>query len=192
MTIDILLCCLLRHDSSVAGAESGNETESSMQPQSVNDSEPIQIDDDVDEIEEVIAEPKRKLTSVVWNEFKRVKLSSGEIKAQCSYCHKKLNGKSTHGTKHLHDHLKICVLRKIKLTSQNKIMSQSSLRFSSQEGGKVSVESYTFDPEVARKELAAMIALHEYPVCIVEHIGFRRFVSACQPLFKMVSENTIR
>jgi hypothetical protein len=39
---------------------------SSMQPQSVNDLEPIQIDDDdVDEIEEVIAGPKRKLTSVV-------------------------------------------------------------------------------------------------------------------------------
>jgi hypothetical protein len=54
------------------------------------------------------------------------------------------------------------------------------------------MESYTFDPEVARKELAAMIALHQYPLCIVEHIGFRRFVSACQPLFKMVSKNTIR
>ena len=127
---------MLRHDSSIAGAESGIETESSMQPQSVNDSEPIQIDDDVDEIEEVIVGPKRKLTSVVWNEFKRVKLSSSEIKAQCSYCHKKLKWKSTLGTKHLHDLLKICVLRKIKLTSQNKTMSQSSLRFSSQEGGK--------------------------------------------------------
>jgi hypothetical protein len=66
-----------------------------------------------------------------------VKLSSGEIKAQCSYCHKKLNGKSTHGTKHLHDHLKICVLRKIKLAGQNKTMSQSSLRFSSQEGENI-------------------------------------------------------
>jgi hypothetical protein len=61
LTIDILLCCVLRHDSSIAGAESGIETESSMQPQSVNDSEPIQIDDDVDEIEEVIVGPKRKL-----------------------------------------------------------------------------------------------------------------------------------
>jgi hypothetical protein len=137
LTIDILLCCLLRHDSSVAGAESGNETESNMQTQSMNDSEPIHIDDDVDEIEEVIVGPKRKLTSVVWNEFKRVKLSSGEIKAQYSYCHNELNGKSIHGTKHLHDHLKIYGLRKIKLTGQNKNMSQSSLRFSSQEGESI-------------------------------------------------------
>jgi hypothetical protein len=158
----------------------------------VNDSEPIQIDDDEEEIEEVIVGPKRKLTSAVWNEFKKVKLTTGEEKAQCNYCHKKLARKSTHGTKHLHDHLKICVLRKIKLTGKNKTLCQSSLRFSSQEGGKVSVENYSFDPEVARKELAAMIALHEYPLCIVEHIGFRRFVSALQPLFKMVTRNTIR
>jgi hypothetical protein len=30
------------------------------------------------------------------------------------------------------------------------------------------MERYTFDPEVATKELAAMIALHEYPLCIVD------------------------
>jgi hypothetical protein len=54
------------------------------------------------------------------------------------------------------------------------------------------VESYTFDPEVARKKFAAMIALHGYPLCIFEHIVFHRFVSACQPLFKMVRRNTIR
>jgi hypothetical protein len=60
------------------------------------------------------------------------------------------------------------------------------------EGEKVSVENYTFDPEVARKELATMIALHEYPLCIVDHAGFQRFVSALQPLFKMVTRNTIR
>jgi hypothetical protein len=66
------------------------------------------------------------------------------------------------------------------------------LRFASQEGGKVSVENYTFDPEVAKKELVAMIILHEYPLSMVDHTGFRRFVSALQPLFKIVTRNTIR
>ncbi|XP_044958315.1 zinc finger BED domain-containing protein RICESLEEPER 2-like [Hordeum vulgare subsp. vulgare] len=37
-----------------------------------------------------------------------------------------------------------------------------------------------------------MIVLHEYPLCIVDLTGFRRFVSALQPLFKMVTRNTIR
>ena len=54
------------------------------------------------------------------------------------------------------------------------------------------MKNYTFDPEVARKELAAMIVLQEYPLCIVDHAGFRRFVSALQPLFKMMTRNTIR
>ncbi|WVZ51492.1 hypothetical protein U9M48_002636 [Paspalum notatum var. saurae] len=89
------------------------------------------------------------------------------------------------------DHLKICVLWKIKLSGQE-TLAQIALRSGTQDGGKVSVESYTFNPEVARKELAAMISLHEYPLCMVEHIGFRRFVSALQPLFKMITRNIIR
>jgi hypothetical protein len=54
------------------------------------------------------------------------------------------------------------------------------------------VENYTFDREIARKELASMMVLHEYPLCMVDHTGFRRFVSTLQPLFKMVTRNTIR
>ncbi len=54
------------------------------------------------------------------------------------------------------------------------------------------MEKYTFDPQIARRELAAMIILHKYPLSIVDHIGFQRFVTALQPLFKMVTRNTIR
>jgi hypothetical protein len=58
--------------------------------------------------------------------------------------------------------------------------------------GKVSVENYTFDPEVARTKLASMIILYECPLSIVNHAGFRRFVSALQLLFEMVTRITIR
>jgi hypothetical protein len=54
------------------------------------------------------------------------------------------------------------------------------------------VGNYTFDQEIARKGLASMMVLHEYPLCMVDHRGFRSFVSALQPLFKMVTRNTIR
>jgi hypothetical protein len=117
---------------------------------------------------------------------------AGEVKAQCLHCHRQLGGKSKNGTKHLHDHLKSCSLKRIKLLGKNKCLEQSSLRFASQEGGKVSVENYTFDPEVAKKELVSMIILHEYPLSMVDHTGFRRFVSALQPLFKIGTRNTIR
>ncbi|CAA0809065.1 Unknown protein [Striga hermonthica] len=170
---------------------SGSSNQSQAQHESVNDSEPIQIEDDDVIEEDTDFGTKRKLTSAVWKEFKKLKVL-GEVKAQCTHCHKKLSGKSSSGTKHLHDHLAICTLRKIKLAGKNKTLAQSALRFSSKEGGKVSVENYTFDPEVARKELATMITLHEYPLSIVDHVGFRRFVSALQPLFKMMTRNTIR
>jgi len=73
-----------------------------------------------------------------------------------------------------------------------KSLSQSSLRMTAQVDGKVNVESYTFDQETAREELGNMIVLHGYPLSIVDHAGFRRFVHALQPLFNMHTRNTIR
>lgn len=153
---------------------------------------PVDISDD-DEGEEVEVEavgPKRlTLTSAVWKQFKRMKIG-GKWKAKCIHCSKKLGGETKNGTKHLHDHLRSCVYVKIK--NKGKTLGQSSLRFNSQDQGKISVQNYTFDQEFARKELANMVVLHEYPLCIVDHAGFRRFVTALQPLFKMVTRNTIR
>jgi hypothetical protein len=37
-----------------------------------------------------------------------------------------------------------------------------------------------------------MIILHEYPLSIVYHIGFKNFCASLQPLFKVVSRNTIK
>ena len=52
------------------------------------------------------------------------------------------------------------------------------------------LESYTFDQEVARRELSNMLVLHEYPLSIVDHAGFRKFVHALQPLFKLPLDQT--
>ena len=37
-----------------------------------------------------------------------------------------------------------------------------------------------------------MIILHEHPLSIVDHIGFRKYSTSLQPLFRMVSRNTIK
>ncbi|KAJ7959040.1 Zinc finger BED domain-containing protein [Quillaja saponaria] len=37
-----------------------------------------------------------------------------------------------------------------------------------------------------------MIILHEYPLSIVDHIRFKRYSTAIQPSFKVVSRNTIQ
>ena len=160
----------------------------SPQLESTNDSQPIEIDDD-DEEEDVMAGSKRKLKSAVWNEFKKVKIGSNEY-AKCIYCSKKFSGVSRNGTNHLRLHLKSCVLKKVKLNGQS--MVQTSMRFNRTDAGTILVENYTFDQDIARKELSAMIVLHEYTLSMVDHVGFRRFVCALQPLFKMGTRNTIR
>ena len=188
-------------DSESAPMSHGSQPETDSRVESINESEAnqseaIEIEDDEEEIdpseEEDGAEvgSKRKLTSIVWKEFKRVKWH-GKIKAKCNYCFAKLGGDTRSGTKHLHDHMKSCTWRKIKLAG-NKTLSQSSLRFGATDSGKVSVENYTFDQDIARKELGAMMVLHEYPLSMVDHAGFRRFVHALQPLFKIGTRNTLR
>ena len=145
-------------------------------------------DEDDDEVEVEENGRKRKLKSAVWSEFKRVKV--GDVwKAKCNYCSKKLSGVTKNGTSHLKAHLETCIYRK-----RNPIDKiQSSLRFtSSSEQGQVSVEKYVFDQDVARKALAEMVVLHEYPLSIVDHVGFRRYSSALQPMFKMITRNTLK
>jgi len=183
--------------SSQAPVSDGSQPDSESRPESINESEAIEIEDD-EEVAEAQEEEedgtevgsKRKHTSVVWKEFKRVRWN-GQVKAKCMYCFTKIGGETKSGTKHLHDHLKSCTLRKIKLAG-NKTMSQASLRFNATDIGKVSVENYTFDQDIARKELGAMMVLHEYPLSMVDHAGFQRFVHALQPLFKIGTRNTLR
>ena len=57
---------------------------------------------------------------------------------------------------------------------------------------KEGLSSYHFDQDEIRKELANMIILHEFPLSVVDYIGFRRYSYSLQPLFKMVSRNTIK
>ena len=69
---------------------------------------------------------------------------------------------------------------------------QAELKLTKAEDGKVNVENYIFDQELCRKELALMICCHEYPLAMVDHVGFRKFCAMLQPMFKVVCRNTIR
>uniref|UniRef100_A0A8I6YBX4 BED-type domain-containing protein n=1 Tax=Hordeum vulgare subsp. vulgare TaxID=112509 RepID=A0A8I6YBX4_HORVV len=144
-----------------------------------------------DDVEVVEVQPsKRKLTSKVWLEMKKMRIN-GEWKAKFNWCHKVLTAGSRNGTKHLRLHLEICTLKKLK-NKGSKTLSQSSLKVSAKEDGKVSMEGYTFDQEYARIDLGIMLALYNYPWSMVDYVGFRRFVAAVQPLFKLHTRNTIR
>ncbi|KAG4934327.1 hypothetical protein JHK87_048329 [Glycine soja] len=59
-------------------------------------------------------------------------------------------------------------------------------------GKYILVVNYTFNQDAARMELTKMIALHEYLLAMVDHTGFRRFCNVVQPLFKVISCNTLK
>ncbi|KAF6145464.1 hypothetical protein GIB67_032587 [Kingdonia uniflora] len=136
----------------------------------------------------------KRLTSAVWNDFERVK--RGDIMvAICNHCTKKLSGSSTSGTSHLRNHLKRCLYR------SNPEMSQQPLALQQEKkDGTNDLRNFkfvqepdplarSFDPERSRFDLVRMIILHEYPMGMVEHAGFRRFVGNLQPSFQIMSCN---
>ncbi|KAG0532954.1 hypothetical protein BDA96_04G149900, partial [Sorghum bicolor] len=96
---------------------------------------------------------KRKLRSEVCQDFDLI-LVYGVWKARCKWCKKDLSGDTRNATTSLKNHLGSCDDRACR---------------------KVTLEKYVFVPDVARKELALMIIVHEYPLSMVDHEGFKRF-----------------
>ena len=58
--------------------------------------------------------------------------------------------------------------------------------------GTMSLNPYQFNQVKVRSNLAHMVILHEYSLSMVDHIGFREFVGSLQPLFKIISRNTLK
>lgn len=158
-------------------------------PNGPTPNEPVQTPtaDTNDNVEVTPQTGANRLKSVVWQHFTKTKVN-GEDKAQCNYCKKLLGGKAKNGTKHLHQHMEICVQRKISMRGKK---GQTFLMPKVIQG-KQELGTGAYDAENARKELANAIILHEYPLSIVDHFGFKRYSAALQPLFQVPSRNTIK
>ncbi|KAH7860906.1 hypothetical protein Vadar_019388 [Vaccinium darrowii] len=162
------------------------QVESNSMPESVSipADEPKEYTSEGDEILS-----QSNLRSEHWSHFQRIILkATGVYKARCIYCKKKLVGDPKSGTTHLGDHVKSCTKKKM-IDGKQKILTTGLMRG---EGKKANVETYSYDPEFARKQLAYMIIMHEYPLRMVEHIWFRKFCYALNPGFKVVSRSTIK
>ncbi|KAF7812855.1 zinc finger BED domain-containing protein RICESLEEPER 2-like [Senna tora] len=61
-----------------------------------------------------------------------------------------------------------------------------------QKDGSMDLKNFNFDPKVSRRDFAEAIIFYEYPLAMADHIKFRKFISNLQPLFKMVTRNTIK
>ena len=58
--------------------------------------------------------------------------------------------------------------------------------------GTMSLNTYQFDQVKVRNNLARMVIFHEYPLSMVDHIGFKEFVGSLQHLFKLILRNTLK
>ncbi|CAN0920099.1 Putative AC transposase, partial [Linum grandiflorum] len=108
------------------------------------------------------------------------------VKAKCNYCKRLLGGHSSNGTSHLKSHVKSCLQKKISNGCQRILCPN----YVSQGNKELVATSYNAD--VSKKELACAIVAHEYPLCIVDHLYFKKFVCSLQPLFTVPSRNTMQ
>ena len=139
--------------------------------------------------EDLDTSKKRKTTSDVWAHFTRKKVE-GKFKAQCHLCGKLYLGESSQGTTHLCNHLARCPQMKFK--DIRDMQQQVLIKQQNKVDGTMNLNTYQFDQAKVRNKLARMVILHEYPLSMVDHIGFREFVTDLQPMFKLVTRNTLK
>ncbi|CAN1786852.1 Zinc finger BED domain-containing protein RICESLEEPER 2 [Linum perenne] len=120
-----------------------------------------------------------------WVHFSRIRVN-GVTRARCKYCRKLLSVDSNSGTYHLRNHHKTCLQKKIHDGPQ-RVLGANYLP-----KGKAQLIAIEYNYEVSKKMLCSMILLHEYPLSIVDHIGFKRYSCSLQLLFKVPCRNTIK
>src|ERR1044072_7481538 len=161
------------------------EVSSNPTPEVPTETNSAQVAQDADL--EIVA-PSKRLRSDVWQHFRRIKLGV-QNKAQCLYCKTNLSAVNTNGTSHLRAHTNRCTQRKVQTRDHDKGQPFITPKIFQ---GKQEMGIGNYNPENTKKEIAHAIIMHDYPLSIVDHIGFRRILTSLQPLFRTPSRNTIK
>ncbi|GJX81683.1 zinc finger BED domain-containing protein RICESLEEPER 2-like protein [Tanacetum coccineum] len=160
-----------------------HEDNSTQVPETPNIS-PNLPEDNTNIVEETVTAKKptnKRQRSPVWEHFERM-IVNGQIKAKCNYCKKLLGGDPKNGTTHLKDHMGVCKARR-QPDIRQRILAGNS---------QSDLINYVYNEKDGRNALAKMVILHEYPLSIVDHTGFKSFTRTIQPLFKCPSRNTLK
>jgi hypothetical protein len=125
--------------------------------------------------------------SDMWQDMEEVKkvIAGKEVRcgAICNYCKTRLSAPSTSGTGHLRCHIRSCKRKSIAATSS----SQSHLHFD-YDGN---VQHFQYNPNVARSELARLIARLDLPINIGEQPAWEDYIRTTHnPNCKHVSKQT--
>ena len=115
------------------------------------------------------------------------------LKAACNYCPKKRYAYTQGGsTSTIGRHILKCEGLRDKM-ARNAIQRTLELcKINGPTSGPTMHPSIEYNQGIVKELIAKMICVHEYPLSIVDHAGFRKFCGTLQPMFKVVSRNTIR
>ncbi|KAI3447052.1 hypothetical protein Pfo_003717 [Paulownia fortunei] len=117
---------------------------------------------------------KRKHTSKAWNHFRRLMVDKTQY-AECNYCKTHFKTPLSHGTTHLKKHYERTCKRKPRKMDIRQRWN-----------------THIFNQEDSRHKLPKMVILNDYPLSMIEHIGFRRYSASLQPCFNIISRNTLK
>ena len=134
----------------------------------------------------------RKFIYDIWEHY-TLEVRDGAEKAIYNYCKKALGGSSKNDTKNLRDYQqKSCIMKKYKNIAQDFAQKKLKIEASRDQKGKLSYGNTVYDEEKEKRELCNMVIMHEHPLAMVDHLGFRRYSKALNPTFKMISWNTFK
>ncbi|KAL4295645.1 hypothetical protein GQ457_12G016750 [Hibiscus cannabinus] len=171
-----------------------NSFPSISKPSTTSSSTPISLGDDkspnqTNAADSMILHLTTGHTSATWTHFTRKRVGE-EVKAECNYCNKQLVGGPRAGTSHLTEHTKKCVKKKCLDIRQTRLFGTQAKGGGSND--TLSLAPYEFHQDHGRRDLAEMVILHEYPLSMVEHYGFRKYSKTLQPGFKVPCRNTTK
>ena len=140
---------------------------------------------------------KRKETearSRAWEHFEKIKDANGTTQqAKCIYCSAKFNANpNKHGTSSMRNHMLQCKKMPHSKDSRQALLTFKPDRVEANGNEPVGlVGTWKFDQELIRAALAKMVVIDELPFRFVEGEGFRNFVYAAYPRFKIPSRWTV-
>ncbi|XP_078154148.1 zinc finger BED domain-containing protein RICESLEEPER 2-like [Carex rostrata] len=156
--------------------------------------QPALIDAPETGVERSKCKRKRKVIrprSEVWIEFTKFKDNDGNEKARCNFCEKEFFADSNrNGTTNLKAHMPKCKGKEEK--KQTLLSFEQNLTILGAGGQKTStIINWRFEQDAIRQALACMVILDELPFSFVEGEGFKKFVAAACPRFRIPSRTTV-
>ncbi|KAL9227709.1 hypothetical protein vseg_003363 [Gypsophila vaccaria] len=141
---------------------------------------------------------KGKKRSWLWDHFNEI-LVDGKKRAECHYCTVNVCGDSKSGTSVLRNHLERCLEYPPNIDKSQKLLAlQNDITTKNVSVGddkvlekKGKLEFWKFNQQDTRLALSKMIIMDERPFRMVEHEGFRLFMSVACPHFMIPSRWTV-